>query len=171
MTDDPTQAQEIWESTTGGTVYVNVKDPRNPRAWIQKKVGGKGSQRITITVEERLFNQDMNTYENEHLDPFANGLLYRVSPKSGERGQYELSDEELVAVLKGGEDEDFEATVANTKSEIMLRRMLFLAERNATMHRFNIIKDTVEQRFAIGKTSKVVQEMYEDDHRYAGADL
>jgi hypothetical protein len=171
MEQDDKQAQEIWETTTGGTTYVHVKDPRNPNGWVQKKVGGKGSKRITITVEEREFNQELVTYENQHLDPFTNGLLYRVSPKTGERSQYEISDEELVALLKGGEDEDFEETITKTASEVILRRMLFLAERNATMHRYNFLKDAIDSRFQIGKTSRVVEEMMNDDAKYAGADL
>jgi hypothetical protein len=34
------KAQEIWEATTPGTTYVNVRDPRNPEGWTRKKVGG-----------------------------------------------------------------------------------------------------------------------------------
>lgn len=164
-------AQEIWETTTGGTTFVHVKDPRSPRAWNKKKVGGRGSKRITLTVEERMFNQEQVAYENEHLDPFSNGLLVRVMPKSIERSQYEISDEELVALLKGGEDEDFEAMVVATPSEVVLRRMLFLAERNATMYRHEVLRTAIETRFAIGKTQQVVREMMADDAKYAGADI
>lgn len=164
-------SQETWESTTGGTFWVQVKDPRQPGAWTTRKVGGKGSQRITITVEEREYNQEIVAYENKHLCPFSNGLLVRIQPKSVERGQYELNDEELVALLTTGQDEEFEALIANTKSEVILRRMLFLSERNATMFRFNVLKDTVDKRYAIGKTSKVVEEIYADDAKYAGVDL
>jgi hypothetical protein len=168
---DEKQTQEIWESTTGGTTFVHVKDPRNPNGWVQKKVGGRGTKRITMTVEEREFNQELVSYENQAHDPFTNGLLYRVQPKSVERSQYEISDEELVAMLQAGEDEDFEETIKNTSSEVILRRLLFLAERNATMHRHRVLQATIDGRFQIGKTSRVVREMQEDDARYSGADL
>ena len=168
---DDKQAQEIWETTTGGTTYVHVKDPRNPTGWVQKKVGGRGTKRITLSVEEREFNQELVAFENEHLDPFTNGLLYRIQPASTERGTLEFTDEELVTLLQGGEDEEFEDTINKTTSEVILRRMLFLAERNATMHRHRVLQDTIDTRFAIGKTSRVVKEIMDDDARYAGADL
>lgn len=171
MPDDDKQAQEIWESTTGGTIFLHVQDPRNPRGWVMKKVGGKGSQRITLTVEEREFNQDQVAYENKEHDPFTNGLLYRIQPKSAERSQYEVSDEELVTLLAAGEDEDFEADVRKISSEVILRRMLFLAERNATMWRHNLLRDVIDERFKIGKTQAVVREIFEDDAKYAGVDL
>lgn len=169
--DDNRKAQEIWETTTGGTTFVHVKDPRNPDGWVQKKVGGRGTKRITLTVEEREFNQELVTYENKGHDPFTNGLLVRISPKDVERGQFEITDDEIVALLTGGTDEEFEATVKGTQSEVVLRRMMGLAERNATMHRFQILQDVVDERYTIGKTQKVVQEMIEDDARYQGADL
>lgn len=164
-------AQEIWETTTGGTTFVNVRDPRNPDGWVRKKVGGRGSRRITLTVEEREFNQELVTYENKHLDPFSNGLLVRIAPKDVDRGQFEVTDEELIALLQGGTDEEFEDTIKKTESEVVLRRMLGLSERNATLHRFQILKDTIDDRFAIGKTQQVVQEIMDDDARYQGADL
>ena len=162
------KAQETWESTTGGTTFINVKDPRNPDGWVHKKVGGKGTQRITLTVEERLFNQDLVAYENTHLCPFRNGLLVRIAPANSERGQFELKDEELLLLLQAGEDEDFEVTIEKTTSEVILRRMLFLAERNATMWRYNKLKDLIEARYAVGKASQVYREIEEDDRKYAG---
>lgn len=171
MEQENRKAQEIWETTTGGTTFVHVKDPRNPDGWVQKKVGGRGTKRITLTVEEREFNQELVTYENKHHDPFTNGLLVRISPKDVDRGQFEVTDEELIALLQGGTDEEFSATIKKTDSEVILRRMLALAERNTTMHRFQELQEVIDIRFSIGKTQKVVQEMFEDDARYQGADL
>jgi hypothetical protein len=171
VVDDPKQVQEIWMSTTGGTTYVHVKDPRNVNGWVQKKVGGKGSQRITLSIEEREFNQELVAYESQHHDPFTNGLLVRIAPKGVERSQYEVNDEELVALLKGGEDEDFEEMVVKTHSEVVLRRMLFLAERNTTLYRHNVLRDTVAERYSIGKTQQVVREIQEDDAKFAASDL
>ena len=78
------KAQEIWESTTEGTTWVNVRDPRNPDGWTRKKVGGKGTKRITLTVEEREFNQELVPFEKQEFDPFSNGMLIRISPKTAE---------------------------------------------------------------------------------------
>lgn len=164
-------SQETWQSTTGGTTYVSVKDPRNPRGWVRRKVGGRGSKRITLTVEERLFNQELVTYENEHLDPFRNGLLIRIQPVNAERSQFEVTDEELVALLTSGEDEEFGTLIANTHSEVIVRRLLFLAERNATKFRYDALQDLVGQRYPAGKTSRVYREYIEELEKNAGADL
>lgn len=171
MDQQDKNTQEIWESTTGGTTYLHVKDPRNPNGWVQKKVGGRGTQRITVTVEEREFNQDLVTYENTSHDPFTNGLLVRISPKDVERGQFEVTDDELVTLLKADGDEVFEKLVNDVTSEVVLRRLLDLAKRHASMYRYELIDGVIAQRYSIGKTQKVVKEMIEDDARYAGADL
>lgn len=158
-------AQETWEATTGGTTYISIKDPRNPRAWVRKKVSGRGSRRITLTVDERLYNEQAVAYDGEHNCPFRNGLLRRISPKG--EGRFEVTDEELVALLQGGSDEEFQQLIENTESEVVLRRMQFLGERNATMYRVNALRDLVELRYPNGKTSRVYQE-YLDDLRAQG---
>lgn len=172
MTDEiDLDAQEIWESTTGGTTFINIKDPRNPRAWITKKVGGKGTQRITVTVEERMFNQDLVSYENTAQDPFTNGLLVRVSPKDVSKGSNEVSDDYLIEQLRDRSDEAFTTYLKSIDSEVVIRRLQALAERHAAMYRFHEIQAEVDARYPVGKTSRVVSEMLNDDARYAGADL
>jgi hypothetical protein len=165
---DP-NSQETWESTTGAQVWVNVKDPRARDSWMQKSVGGKGSQRITITVGEREFNEEMVAYENLHLCPFRNGLLIRILPKGVERSRFELKDEELLLVLQGGEDEQFEEDIEKITSEVILRRLLFLAERNATKWRFEALERVTLTKFPVGKSSQVYREMEAEEARYAGA--
>lgn len=161
-------SQETWESTTGSQVWVNVRDPRVRDGWVQKSVGGKGSQRITITIEERQFNEEMVAYENLNLCPFRNGLLIRVLPKGTERSQFELKDEELLLLLQGGEDEQFEEDLAKISSEVILRRLLFLAERNATKWRYEMLDAAIRDRFPVGKASQVYREMEAEEARYAG---
>lgn len=163
--------QEIWEATTGGTTYVSVRDPRNPDGWTGRKVGGKGSKRITLTADEREFNQSLVQYENQHLDPFTNGLLVRIAPAEGERGENEKTDEQLVALLQIQDDDMFQAILDSTKSEVIVRRMLALAERNASMMRYEAIRNVVDERYRVGKTSLVVRELQADDARYSDADL
>ena len=171
MTEDR-QAQEVWETTTGGTVYVHVKDPRNPNGWVQKKVGGRGTKRITVSVDEREFNQDLVTYENEQHDPFRNGLLRRISPKDPtDKGQNEVADDELIEYLKLDDDQLFTEYYESLDSEVVLRRLLALGERHCSMYRFNHLKDHIDSKYALGKTQRVVKEMYEDDARYQAADL
>lgn len=165
---DP-NSQETWESTTGSQVWINVKDPRARDSWVQKSVGGKGSQRITITVDERIFNEELVAFENLHLCPFRNGLLIRILPKGAERSRFELNDEELLLLLQGGEDEQFEEDIDKVSSEVILRRLLFLAERNATKWRFETLERVIAEKFPIGKSSQVYREMEAEEARYAGA--
>lgn len=161
------KAQEIWECTTGGTVYVNVKDPRHADAWTQKKVGGKGTKRITLTVEEREFNQELVPYEKKQFDPFLNGKLVRISPKDDR----ELTDDALVERLKGLNDEAFDEWLNAIDSEIVVRRLHTLAREHSTVARYETIGDLIAQRYSIGKTSRVVAEIMEDDQKYARADF
>lgn len=171
MSEENANAQEIWESTTGGTTWVHVKDARVPGGWRQQKVGGKGTRRLTLTVEEREFNQDLIPFENAKHDPFTNGLLVRISPKVvEERGEYELNDDQLVEILQLGDDETFLSTVREIDSEILMRRLLALSETHSTMTRFREIQQIVDSRYRGGKTSRVVKEIYEDDEKYAAAD-
>lgn len=160
-------AQEIWEATTEGTTYVNVRDPRNAGGWTKRRVGGRGSKRITITTEEREFNQDLVHYENRHLDPFTNGLLIQVAPKDVERGENHRSDDELVTVLAIPDDDQFEKAVTLVTSEVVVRRMLALAEKRAPMMRYQFIRDLVTDRYSVGKTSRVVAETENDNGVFA----
>jgi hypothetical protein len=164
-------SQEIWETTTGGTTYVNIRDPRVPNAWTKKKVGGKGTKRITITVEERLYNEELVAFERESQCPFRNGLLVRIHPKGAERGQFEVSDAEIIALLTQLNDDEFTNTLANTHSEVVVRRMLALAERHATVYRFRILEDEVANRFAVGKSSAFSAEIEADESRNRRVDI
>lgn len=153
-------AQETWEATTGGTTYISVQDPRNPKAWVRKKVSGRANKRITLTVSERLFNEQQVAYDNEKQCPFRNGLLRRIHPKGD--GRFEITDEEIVALLQGGTDEEYQLLIEKTESEVVLRRMVLIAERSATLYRYNALRDLVEQRYPNGKTSRVYQEYLDD---------
>ena len=164
-------AQETWESTTGGAVWVQVKDPRTPGGWRQQKVGGRGSKRLNISVEEREFNQELIPFENAQHDPFRNGLLIRTHPKQAERGENELSDEELIGILQMDADALFDEAVASVTSEVNLRRLLKLAEKHTNMMRLQALQSLVDDKYRVGKTSRVVKEIMEDDAKYADADL
>jgi hypothetical protein len=173
MTEDLSQ-METWEATTDGAVYVQVKDPRERTGWRQAKVTGRGRKKIQLSVEERLFNQDLVPDEkrSQH-DPFSNGLLVRTSPASTEApldGAH-YTDEQLVELLGLDSDEVFLASVEAIQSEVVVRRLLKLAETKATMVRYQALQELVDTRYHIGKTSRVVAEIYNDDAQYAHADL
>lgn len=165
------EVSEIWEATTEGTTWVSVRNTRVPGAWTERRVGGKGSKRLTITVEEREFNQEALPYENKHMDPFTNGLLVRISPKETTRTQYELVDDDLLEKLAIKDDAAFADYMMTVDSEVIIRRLLALARKHSTMARHQAIKEIVDGRYSVGKTSRVVQEAAEDDARYADTDL
>lgn len=165
----PVIPHEIWKTTTDGVVWLNVKDPRNPGGWRQQKVGGKGSKRITLSAEEREFNQELIPFENAHLDPFQNGLLVRMNAE--ERGENEYTDEQLKEMLAVEDEPLFTEQVEAITSEVVLRRLLALAEKIAPLPRLEFVRGVVDARYRVGRTSRVVKEIYEDDERYAAADL
>ncbi len=163
--------QETWETTTGGTVYVQVKDPRQPGGWRQTKVGGKSAKKLRITVEEREFNQELIPEDNQEHDPFLNGLLVRTHPKDAPKGVNELSDADLIEMLQMDSDEVFMEAVKSLASEVVLRRLVALAERHTNLLRLQELQAFVDAKYRVGKTSKVVAEMIADDAKYADADL
>lgn len=164
--------QETWEATTDGTVWVQVKDPRVPGGWRGQKVGGKSRKKLNISIEEREFNQELVPEENAQHDPFQNGLLVRTMPKAAEdRGPNELTNDQLLEIFAVHDDDLFEQAVTSIDSEVVLRRLASLAEKNTTYARLQIIQDLIQQRYSVGKTSRVVQEAMDDESRYIGADF
>lgn len=173
MTQD-LQQTETWEATTGGTTHVHVKDPRERNGWKITKVTGRGRKRIQLTIEERLFNQDLVPEENRHLDPFRNGLLVRTSPppepNDADLGDSHYTDDQLVELLRLESDDVFMATVEAIQSEAVVRRLLDLAASKATNLRYTALQEHVDERYHVGKTSRVVQEIYDNEGRYGHVD-
>jgi hypothetical protein len=165
---------ETWEAATGGTTHVHVRDPRVRDGWKVVKISGRGRKKIQLSVEERLYNQELVQEDKRHHDPFSNGLLVRTSPppaatEDGFEGG--VSDEQLLELINLSSDEVFMDQVRAIESEVVVRRLLGLAESKATNVRYTALQDYVDERYHIGKTSRVVQELFDDDGRYAHADL
>lgn len=147
---------EIWEAVTESIVFVSVRDTMNG-GWKQKKVSTQGPKRIQITVEERRFNQDNIPEENLALDPFSNGQLICVQGDA--KSPYHLTDDDLVTILTLDDEAEFESAIAETTSEVILRRMLNLAQTRASHVRYEFIRDLVDERYRVGGTQKTVQAM------------
>lgn len=171
MDQQQLQVSEVWEATTTGTTWLHKKNPQVAGTWRQHKVGGRGSQRITLTVEERLHNQELMPYENSHLDPFSNGTLIRISPLDGDRSPSEVTDPQLLELFEIGSDDVFAAEINEITSEVVLRRLLALAEKHASMVRYNTIRDLVDDRYKRGKTQTSVKDLFRDDGTFRGHDL
>jgi len=156
---------EIWEAATASSVYVKVRDQRNG-GWRSQRVGGSGSKRIQLTVEERRFNQDAILDENLHLDPFSNGMLHCVQGDA--KGVASMTDADLVDIIGLDDDDAFEEAVAGLESEVMVRRVLSLAEKKATNARFTFVRDLVDERYRVGGTQRTVQAMIDAGERISG---
>lgn len=166
-TPDLKDLEEVWASTTGGTVWIWKTDPQNPRNHVQKMIGGPGNVKLKVTVAEREFNEDLIAWGNEDLCPFRNGLLVRVLPKDAERGQFERTDEELKALIQSGTDEVFKDLVDHTDSEVIIRRMLALAaaDKSTSIGRLEILIDLIKERYPQGRGSKFVDEIHEHEQK------
>lgn len=151
-------AQEVWELVIPGQVFVEVKDPRHRGSYTQRRVGGNASRRVQLSVEERLFNQGLVAYGHEDQDVFTNGMMIRILPKTEERGEYELTDAELVTWLTEDDDDQYDALIREVDSEIILRRMLTLAEKKATKWRYDLLENLIRDRYLVSKSSKVAIE-------------
>jgi hypothetical protein len=176
MTQDAAPETETWESTTEGTVWVHVKDARVKSGWNVKRVGGPGSgtRKVTLTTEERQYNQDQVLDDNYHLDPFLNGQLVCVKGRPAtDKGRYELSDADMLAILAIESDEVFTEAVDAIEIELPLRRLLALAEKHAPMVRYEQIKTLIDTRYRVGWSQRSVREMDEaadgvTGHRLSG---
>ena len=153
-----TEQTEVWASATGGAVWVQTKDPTHPNTYRPTKIGGKTNRKVQLTISERRFNQELIPVDQQELDPFTNGLLVRTSPSpSG------TSDSDLVKILRVEDDADFENGVKAIDKEVVLRRMIDLAESHTTYQRHQFITELVRDRYHVGKTQRSVKEMYEED--------
>lgn len=174
MAPETETVSEVWECTTGGTVWVQLKDTRNIGAWRPQKVGGKANRKLRITVEEREFNQDMIPYDDaEILDPFKNGLLVRTHPKPADKPDAGTSDADLISILTQRSDEKFEAQITGIQGEIILRRLLALAETHSSYTRHQFLDAVVRERYQVGKTQAAVRDQFqeEDESSFKGLEV
>jgi hypothetical protein len=148
--------QEVWEITIPGTVYVMVRDPRTPGLWKDKKVSGRKNKRLSITKDEREYNQQEILEDNAHLDPFTNGVLIC---RQGELADTTQVDDEMLKQILAFGDEAFRDAYLEMDNEFTLRRLLIFAEKTSTNIRFLELKDHIDLKYRVGGTQKTVREM------------
>jgi len=153
---------ETWETTTEGTTWVSVMDPREGR-YVKRRVGGRqgGSRRLHISVDDRRFNQEQVVEEMREHDPFTNGQLVLISSDRAEDidTTYHLTNDDLRALLSIKDSATFESEVADIKSELILRRLVEVAEKDATVAQLEFIRDLIRDRYKVGGTQRTVREM------------
>lgn len=149
---------EVWAATTKASVWLWVEDVlKGNGAWKKERVGGPtGKQRIQITVRERRYNQEQIPDKNAHLDPFLNGLL--TCKQGAAQSPNGYTDEQLVDLLKVDDDAAFKQVVESISSEILMRRLLGLAEKHALTYRYEMLDEIVYDRYRVGKTQRSLRD-------------
>ena len=117
------EGEEMWETTTPGTVWVPVIDTRGREKEV--KVGGRVGARLRIETEDRIIAEERLL--NPENSPFRNGLLVRIDARRGDhadpaldQGQEITTQELMAAFAKSGNA--FHAYV-DKLNEINVRRM------------------------------------------------
>jgi hypothetical protein len=164
---------ETWEITTEGTIWVWVYDRREDR-YVKQRVGGRqGSRRLHISTDDRRYNQENVVDEMKDHDPFINGALRLVSADRPDDidSTYHLTADDLRSLLSIRDMALFEEEVRGIRSELIVRRLLEVAETDGTMGQVTFIRELIQQRYKVGGTQRTVQEMIEAGERIAGTAL
>jgi hypothetical protein len=148
------QVMEIWEIQVPGGCRVQRFDIRRQEYVLVKLHGTSGPRRVTLSKDDRIYNQEQIRREWKHLDPFENGTLAQVVDGKL-RG---VTDEDLAEMLtiRGRE---FDGLVAGMTNELTARRLYELAQREGTMDQVNALRDKIEDTWRVGGTQPTVAEM------------
>lgn len=168
MTEQLTDETEIWEIQIPGTIYTKVRNHEIAGTWKTIKANGtNGPKRLTLLASERRYNRELIPDENAHLDPFSNGSLRCVvgEPKNHKTW---LTDEDLEAIIRLESEDLYKEEVAGITLELTLRRLLDLAQRIATVSRYEFVKEVVQERYQVGGTQRAVAEMIEAGEKISG---
>lgn len=162
MSENPLDQVEIWEATTESSVWIWVLDTiAGNGSWKIQKVGGRyGNRRIQLTVRERRYNQDRVPQQSaSEFDPFLNGKL--ICRQGADQSPNGYTDDQLIALLtvESARDSDFE-TVAQSmiSKEVVVRRLLALAERHAPAYRRDMLEELVDQNYRLGWTQRSLRD-------------
>jgi hypothetical protein len=172
-----TAGVETWEIMIEGTIWVWVYDKRSD-AMQKVRVGGKagGSRKLQITTDDRRWNQDQVIEEMKHSDPFSNGALKLIAGAPPEEEEVidtrnHLDNEQLVELLTLRDEDVFRSEVEDIRSELLMRRLLEVADRDGTRAQVEIVRDVIEERYKVGGTQKTVREMVEAGERIGGEQM
>lgn len=163
---------ETWETTTGGTVWVWVRDPREAQGYRKQRVGGStGSKILRITTDDRRFNQEQVVDEMLLSDPFTNGLLRKTDEKHVDDviATYHLTNDDLMQLLELKDADAFEGEITDIHSELVLRRLAALADKHATVGQRDFIQELLEKKYGKGGTQQSIRE--QDRPGYRGLSL
>lgn len=149
------EGEEIWETTTDGTVWVTMTDERGKVQ--QKSFGGKAGTRMRIKTIDRLANEDAVYGESI----FDNGLLIRIdaeAERDPDKAQNAMSTEELVAGFsKSGAA--FRAFV-DRLNELNTRRMRSMCEiQDASQSQLAYLDKVIKERYRVEGDTPTYREL------------
>lgn len=155
------EGEEIWETTTDGTVWVMTTDDRGKDKPVS--VGGKVGQRLRIKSLDREICQD--TVLDDASDPFTNGLLKRVDAdqNTDERtaSQQALSTEELMAIFEKTGNA-FQSSVRRL-NELNVRRLREAADAlDAKASQLSFLDEHIATNYKGGGDTPTYREMQAD---------
>lgn len=149
------QVMEVWEIQIPGGCHIQRFDQRRQEYVLVKLHGSNGPKRITLSKDDRIYNQEMIRPDYKKHDPFENGTLARV-----EAGNLVgITDGDLAEMLsvRGAE---FRSLLASIENELTARRLYDLAQRDGTMEQVEALRDLIEERWRVGGTQPTVAELY-----------
>lgn len=140
------EGEEIWETTTAGTVWVRTTDDRGKEKDIS--VGGKPGARLRIKSYDREVCQD--AILTDGADPFTNGLLKRVDADQQDdpmtASDQVLTTDELMGVFKKSGNA-FQSAVRKL-NELNVRRLQEMAEAlDATASQMSFLNEHIEENY------------------------
>lgn len=170
---DTSKNIETWEIASEGTCWVWIKDPREGK-YVKQRVGGRagGSRKLHISTDDRRFNEEQVIEEMEEHNVFKNGTLRFVSASTERANDIftvnQLTEADMVALLEIKDEDQFREEVGALKSELVVRRLKALAEKQGTLLQNEVINDIVEATWKVGGTQKTVRELIEAGERIGG---
>src|SRR5215212_9473057 len=149
--------EEIWETTTGGTIYINQTDPKGRVRLVRH--GGREGSRVRISKGDREIHEDQCGADN----CFTNGLLIRVDAGKDADGEdppspHHMSTDDLMAgfAVHGAA---FQKLVDGL-SELNVRRLAAIADSvDATVAQVTYINKVIVERFRVHGDTETYREM------------
>jgi hypothetical protein len=164
---------EIWKSATESTIYINRIDDEGKIRKVRVGGAGGGSRTLRISKADRLFHSESIAEECRHLDPFTNGaLLPAGEAQYGDlEPRWHLTDADLAEYLVAKDPNAFRALIEEIESELVLRRLRVLCEKDGTLDQNAALADLIARRYPAGGSQRTWLEIDAESKKAPGTRL
>ena len=138
-------------------------------------MGGRagGSRKLHISPDDRRFNEEQVIEEMGEHNIFRNGTLRFISATDGSipadvDTKNQLTLEDMKALLEIRDEDLFREEVTELTSELIVRRLKNLAEKDGTVAQNEVLTELIEERWKVGGTQRTVRELIEAGERVGG---